>query len=213
MKRGLAAAVLFVAFLGLGTFVSSHAPSTFDRAEFGVFGTDLPLATFCRAAGQFLPYAVLCGLALVCGLIWRAYLSAALTVIVSMLVIWKVSDAFKDVFHRSRPEHWLLAHETSAGYPSGHATLALAFYGFAACVAWRSSLPGAVRSVVAILCVLWVAVMGWSRLALGAHFPTDVLGGYLLGGAGLCVALLAYDRSRGRAIERVPPRTRSRYTR
>ena len=136
MNRGVVAALLFAAFLALGVVVSTHAPSAFDRSELGVFGTGVAFAVFCHAAGQFPPYAALCALALVAGLIRRAYLPAALWAVGLLLVIWKTSDAFKDVFHRARPEHWLAVHETSASYPSGHATLSIAFYGFAAYVAW-----------------------------------------------------------------------------
>jgi len=212
--RGAVAAVLaFAAFLALGFGVSGRPPSAFDSGELGVFGTAVAFATVCRAAGQFPPYAILCALALVLGLVRRAYQSAAIVLIALMLAIWKVSDAFKVVFHRTRPEHWLVAHETTASYPSGHATLVVAFFGFAAVLAWRSGLAAALRWAVAAACVAWIVAIGWSRLALGAHYPTDVLGGYLLGGAGLCCALLVYDRTRGRVIERIPARTRSRYTR
>jgi len=213
VRTALVAILSFAAFLALGAAVSGHPPSAVDSGELGVLGSGVVFATFCRAAGQFVPYAILCTLALLIGVARRAYLPAALWLVVLMLVIWKTSDAFKDVFHRARPEHWLVSQETSAGYPSGHAVLAVAFYGFVAYRVWRSTLPAGVRGVVVAACIVWIAAVGWSRLAIGAHYPTDVFGGYLLGTAGLCVAILAYERSFGREVERIPARTRSRYTR
>jgi membrane-associated phospholipid phosphatase len=210
MKAALAAAAFFAAFIALGAYVSPRPPGPLDANELGFFGVAVGFATFCRAAGQFPEYASLCGVWLVFGLVRRAYLASALWAIGLMLVIWKTSDAFKGVFNRARPERWLATHETSAGYPSGHAVLSLAFYGFLAFVVWRSPLPARVRAALVALCALWIAVIGWSRLALGSHFPSDVLGGYLLGGAGLCAVAGAYvrtsrrDESRTGASERSP---------
>jgi membrane-associated phospholipid phosphatase len=205
--------VLFLAFLALGAAVAPHLPGTLDRGELGTFGRDVQLATVGRAAGQFPVYATLCALVLGFGLVRRAYLGAALWLIGLMLVVWKTSDAFKEVFHRARPDQWIGVHESTAGYPSGHATLSLAFYGFLAGVLLRSRLPAGVRVAGTVVAVALVAAIGWSRLALGAHFPSDVLGGYLLGGAGLCWALAGYDRTRERAPEPVGSRFRGRYTR
>jgi len=205
MRASLAAIALFAAFIGLGAYVSPRPPGPLDANELGFFGMAVGFATFCRAAGQFPEYASLCGVWLVFGLLRRAYLASALWAIGLMLVIWKVSDAFKGAFGRARPERWLDVHETSASYPSGHAVLSLAFYGFLAFVVWRSPLPAGARAAAVALCALWIAVIGWSRLALGAHFPTDVLGGYLLGGAGLCAVAGAY----GRTARRDESRTRA----
>jgi undecaprenyl-diphosphatase len=59
---------------------------------------------------------------------------------------------------------------------------------------WTSGASPAARTAApAALCALIVAI-GWSRLALGAHYATDVLGGYLLGGAWLCLALAVRSR-------------------
>lgn len=213
MRGVVLGAVLFFAFLALGAAVAPHPPVAFERSEFGTFGHGVEIAQVGRAAGQFPTYATLCALALGFGLIRRAYLGAAVWLIALMLVIWKTSDAFKEVFHRARPAHWIGVHESSAGYPSGHATLSLAFYGFVAGVLVRSRLPAGVRVAGTVAAATMVLAIGWSRLALGAHFPSDVLGGYLLGAAGLCLALAGYDRTRERAPEPVRSRFRGRYTR
>jgi undecaprenyl-diphosphatase len=108
------------------------------------------------------------------------------------------SDFFKAFFQRARPPEWFAIHETSFGYASGHATLSLAFYGLWAYVAWRAMAPSPGRTALVVGLGLWIAAIGWSRLALGAHYPTDLLGGYLLGGAWLVLAMRAVDRLTGR---------------
>ena len=75
------------------------------------------------------------------------------------------------------------------GFPSGHAFGATLFYG-ALAVVMPSLVPRQPWSgILRVACVLIVALIGWSRIRLGAHWPSDVLGGWLWGGAVL--ALLA----------------------
>jgi undecaprenyl-diphosphatase len=100
---------------------------------------------------------------------------------------WKISDLYKDHFMRARPPGELVFHETSFGYGRGHATLALTFYGAWALYAWRSELPPPARAGILTAAVVLILAIGWSRLALGAHYLTDVLGGYLLGGMFVCI--------------------------
>jgi membrane-associated phospholipid phosphatase len=53
---------------------------------------------------------------------------------------------------------------------------------------WNSDLPRSVRVVVAPLFALWGCGVIWSRLALGAHYVTDLIGGVLLAVTALGVA-------------------------
>lgn len=81
----------------------------------------------------------------------------------------------------------------SLAFPSGHALMSLAVFGYLAVVIGRAwSLVGAVVLVLAV---------GFSRLVLSVHWPSDILGGWLLGASWLCVllALRARLTSRGSA--------------
>ncbi len=111
----------------------------------------------------------------------RAWLGRCLTGVGLLIVAWVVSNEFKELFRRPRPSHWIVTHETSFSYSSGHCTNSLVFYGFWAYVALRSTLPAFPRVAIAAALLIVSGGIGWSRLALGAHYPTDVLGGYLLG--------------------------------
>ena len=73
----------------------------------------------------------------------------------------------------------------SGAFPSGHAMLSLVVYGYLA-----SSLPPSLRPVGWALALAIALVVGASRVALEAHWPSDVLGGWLIGAAWL-LALLA----------------------
>jgi membrane-associated phospholipid phosphatase len=93
-----------------------------------------------------------------------------------------LNDVLKEVFHRTRPEPlagWIASQQYS--FPSGHAMVSAAFYGYLAYLAWRL-LPGVWRWVAAVGLLLLVVAIGVSRLYLQAHFLSDVIAGYLSGG-------------------------------
>ncbi len=121
---------------------------------------------------------------------WRA---RVIYTIVTMLATWQLSNLLKNVFGRPRPEYWRLIHEPTYSYSSGHAMFALVVYGLWAWFVWKSDLPRPVRAVLAPLLALWACGVIWSRLALGAHYVTDLIGGVLLGT--LMLALAAAIRS------------------
>jgi len=77
-------------------------------------------------------------------------------------------------------------------YPSGHAMTATICFGMLVYLFLRAIVR--VRYVALSLLALWLATIGFSRLYLGVHWPTDVLAGYLAGGAWLSTCLALLDR-------------------
>ncbi len=179
----------------LGWFVSHRPPGALDMAAHEVFyGRALSVAAFFTQSGRFPAYAVLCAVSLAFGIVRRSWFWRALIAVVTLVGAWIVSDLYKDHFMRARPPAQLVFHEPSFSYASGHATLALTFYGAWALYAWRSDLELPVRRALVAFVALVVLAIGLSRLALGAHYLTDVIGGYLLGATFLCI-LAAATRS------------------
>ena len=90
-----------------------------------------------------------------------------------------LTTVLKAVFRRARPEVLETGYDASFySFPSGHATVAVGFYGALALIlAYR--LRGRARWIVAATGILLVLLIGFSRLYLGVHYPTDVLAGYL----------------------------------
>jgi undecaprenyl-diphosphatase len=79
-------------------------------------------------------------------------------------------------------------------FPSGHVMMTLVLAGFALYLFVRRPRPAATRAVAIVVTLLWCGAMGLSRLLLGNHFATDVLGGYLAGFAWLAVCVMVAER-------------------
>lgn len=96
----------------------------------------------------------------------------------------------KLAFSRTRPSAPdLLVRDFS--FPSGHAFTAVVLYGAMAYVGGRRLGARWARTVLALAVGTLILAIGWSRLLLHVHYPTDVLGGYLLGIAWLALLGMA----------------------
>lgn len=102
---------------------------------------------------------------------------AALVMIVVPALTGTTTSWLKDVFDRVRPALGPRIDPIgNAAFPSGHASNAMAIALLMALL-----LPVAPRPHWIAIALLFAAVMGWSRLALGVHWPSDVVGGCLWG--------------------------------
>jgi undecaprenyl-diphosphatase len=110
----------------------------------------------------------------------RPRLGAAAAATIGLAAL--ANSTLKLVVSRARPDGLPpIVVEPGYSFPSGHTLSATVAYGVIAVLAARSSLPRPVR--IAALAILGglVAVVGLSRVYLGAHYPTDVAGGWLTG--------------------------------
>ena len=94
----------------------------------------------------------------------------------------------KLAIHRPRPE---LAYylENGFSFPSGHATVAVAFYGFLAYLLFREAKNWGQKVSIVFGGLLIILAIGLSRLYLGVHYLSDVGGGYLSGLLGLIIGV------------------------
>jgi undecaprenyl-diphosphatase len=98
-----------------------------------------------------------------------------------------IEHTFKYLVGRPRPSGFAL------GFPSGHATAAATFAIVVVYIASRERLSPAARLTIQALAIAMMVLVGWARIVLHAHWPTDVLGGFLLGAG--CAAAGAWWES------------------
>ncbi len=92
------------------------------------------------------------------------------------------ANALKVFISRMRPETLLWLNPfLSFSFPSGHATASMTLFGFVGLASSRLIAPGAKRTLAIAACILAILLVGASRIVLGAHFFSDVVGGWLLG--------------------------------
>ena len=94
----------------------------------------------------------------------------------------------KLLFQRDRPVDILLFEQTDS-FPSGHATITVALYGFLAYLAIRFSRTFSHQVRIVVMTVFFSILVGLSRIVLNEHYLSDVLGGYLVGTLWLTVAI------------------------
>jgi undecaprenyl-diphosphatase len=182
-----------VALLGIG--VKAWAPGfdldTVRAVASHRTATLTAIASIATNAGSF---ALLAPLALVIVLLRRARRPAddlALLAITAGSVVLPV--AVKAIVARPRPTISPLSQLLSLSFPSEHATHAAAVYLAIALVIAAGSGRRPISAIVTVIAVLLAIAVALTRVYLGVHYPTDVIGGLLLGWSW---ALLVFDWAR-----------------
>ena len=103
----------------------------------------------------------------------------AVLLVASMACGWALTYMLKALVGRPRPELWSATWYWGSSFPSGH-TLSTAAFATALVIGTAQIWPKS-RFVSLPLAVVWVGLMGLSRLVLGVHWPTDVLAAICVG--------------------------------
>lgn len=136
-------------------------------------------------------------------LLWLAGKRAWRTAVYWLVAIAGASalnTAIKVALHRARPGELLYSGWSTFSFPSGHSTINVVLYGFLAFLIARDSHP-AWRLPIALGAATLIFLIAFSRLYLGAHWLSDVLGGLAFGSAWLALLGLFYMRRQAERIE------------
>jgi undecaprenyl-diphosphatase len=128
--------------------------------------------------------------------------SAFATWLVAVLGGEALNLLFKDLFARPRPRFERpLVVETSYSFPSGQAMESLVVYGMLAYFAVLILSGSGKRVAVAVGAAVLVVLIGFGRAYLGAHYLSDVVGGFVAGGAWLGAVIAGWEAMRSRDSE------------
>ncbi|MGL5941440.1 MAG: phosphatase PAP2 family protein [Waterburya sp.] len=129
---------------------------------------------------------VIAGMAL--SFLWFKRWNYSLYTIMTFLGAITISYTGKIIVHRARPHLWELVYQIGSDYsfPSGHAMSSMSFALVLIILTWNSSW----RWLTLIVGSLFVFSIAWTRLYLGVHYPSDILGGWMIAIAWSMVVLL-----------------------
>lgn len=133
-------------------------------------------------------------IALAVGFYMRHEIYNSLYILLTLGGTLVLNTTLKIFFKRTRPELWsLLVVEKSYSFPSGHAMISMALALTLIVLTYYSR----ARWFSIILGAFYVVLIGFSRLYLGVHFPTDILGGWLISSVWILLAtrLMFHNRA------------------
>ena len=87
----------------------------------------------------------------------------------------------KEIINRERPTLEHLVTVETLSYPSGHAMTAIAFYGFLIYLIAIFNIRKVLKFSIILVLIILILSIGISRIYLGVHFPSDILGGFIAG--------------------------------
>lgn len=116
---------------------------------------------------------------------WERLVALGLVLGVGQGVLW----GLKALFSRPRPSDGLVA-AAGASFPSGHTFTAVVLYGFLLVLVWRWTDRPGLRGGATVLLGTAMLAVGLSRIVLGVHWVSDVLGGITIGLAWLACSLV-----------------------
>lgn len=199
----LIAVASLICFVLLTVAVASNVAFPFDQSLLA-FARDwdgTPIIWQAVSETANIPLIVI-GFLLIAWLFFTGRRREALLVFLMLAAVTAGSEGVKQLVGRPRPSgNGDGIPGVVYSYPSGHVLEVLTILGIVAVRTWRSSRPLLLRVALPILVVLEALLVGFARMALNAHYPTDVLAG-LLGGTAALGLYIWFTRPRAWATKR-----------
>lgn len=133
--------------------------------------------------------------------VWRRRAQALLffIVIVGTVIL---NMTLKLYFHRERPDLNRIIEETGYSFPSGHTMMAFSLYIIIAFVTWRTVQTKVGAVMLTFFAAFMILAIAISRIYLGVHFPSDIIGGFLASGLWLALSIGVYQDIQRRNTQR-----------
>lgn len=185
IKKNLKWVVLFICLVGFlalaedvfnkeimyGDIIGYKLISTFLISDFVT-----PIAKFITNFGG----AIFLSIATVMLFLFIKNKKIGLSIISNIVIIAVLNQLLKRILQRPRPTEFRIVEETGYSFPSGHSMVSMAFYGYLIYLIYRYIKNKYVKwTLITILSIL-ICLIGISRIYLGVHYTSDVLGGFLL---------------------------------
>ena len=185
IKKNLKWVVLFiclVGFLALAEDVFNKEIMNGDIIGYKLISTFLisdfvtPIAKFITNFGG----AIFLSIATIALLLLIKNKKIGLSIFSNIVIITILNQLLKRILRRPRPTEFRIVEETGYSFPSGHSMVSMAFYGYLIYLIYRYIKNKYIKWSLIVLLSILICLIGISRIYLGVHYTSDVLGGFLL---------------------------------
>lgn len=197
--RLIIAAVSLACFCFIAWKVVYQQTGNFDTAvDYFAYGTRNPLTKAILIPVTYMGnWQFIVAVAAVLLIVPKTRMSIGLPMGITALASVVLFKILKPAFGRARPDEALhLITQGGYSFPSGHSMNGLVCYGVLIFLVRRSCSDRRLANVLTVLLTLLILTIGWSRIFVGVHYVSDVLGGWSIGLCVLMVATIIIDKTR-----------------
>ena len=168
-----------------GDIVGYKLVSTFLISDFAT-----PIAKFITNFGGAI---ILIGLAFML-LIFIKNKKIGVSIISNLAIITLLNQLLKRIVQRPRPTEFRIVEESGYSFPSGHSMVSMAFYGYLIYLIYKYVKNKYLKWISIILLSILICFIGISRIYLGVHYTSDVLGGFFISISYLIIYISAVNK-------------------
>ena len=112
----------------------------------------------------------------------------------NLVIITALNQLLKRILQRPRPTEYRIIEETGYSFPSGHSMVSMAFYGYLIYLIYKYVKNKYIKWISITLLSILICSIGISRIYLGVHYTSDVLGGFLVSISYLVIYISATNK-------------------
>ena len=117
-----------------------------------------------------------------------------LSIFSNLVIITVLNQLLKRILQRPRPTEYRIIEETGYSFPSGHSMVSMAFYGYLIYLIYKYVKNKYIKWISIVLLSLLICSIGISRIFLGVHYTSDVLGGFFISISYLVIYVSAVNK-------------------
>lgn len=103
-----------------------------------------------------------------------------IAITINLIISAVLNVLLKNIINRPRPEGYRIISETGYSFPSGHSMISMAFYGLILYIVFKNCKNKKLRNISCSMLSILIILIGFSRIYLGVHYASDVVGGFLV---------------------------------
>lgn len=193
----LTIALPLAAFIFIMIMVINNNTDKLDNHVYGVISRFITpgLTEFLKIItflGSFKFLSIFAAILIIFILVNKRYSFYISMIILNLVLSALFNEGMKHIIQRSRPEILRLIEINGYSFPSGHSMVSMSFYGLIIYICYKNCKTNSKYITTALLSIL-ILLIGVSRIYLGVHYVSDVLGGFCLGIAWIGVFSIILD--------------------